>query len=444
MMNRRTFLATAAGSACALAVPVLPSGALAALSARKGQLVPAGRKMRIAAVGVGGKGYSDLRQVAGEEIVALCDVDAARASRTFREFSDVPRFSDFRKMLVEMDDQIDGITVSTPDHMHFAVAMMAVRMGKHVFVQKPLTRTLWEARQLRLAAKEAGVITNMGNQGHAGEGVRLLKEWLDAGAIGEVREVHCWTPKLTPRTHVRPTDTPPVPSTLDWNAWLGVAPYRPYHPEYVPFNWRSWWEYGCGALGDIGCHTMDGPYYALGLGAPESVEIVEMSKNYDDTPPDKSIVRYNFPARGGKPPVTFTWYDGGHMPPRPKELEKDRKLSKCGYLCYGDKGVIYDGTEKCSSPRIIPETQMRQFLPKRPPKTIPRVKDGPQKEWVAACKGGPLPGSNFEYAGPLTEMVLLGNLAKRVGRKITWDAEALKCPNAPEADRFIREPFRVF
>ncbi len=443
-MDRRQFLKLAGATAAALSLPGIRS-----LSANQTEPVippkkfcPPDRKLRIACVGCGGKGASDIDGVASEEIVALCDVDRQRALASFRKHPQAKLYKDYRQMLLEMNDKIDAVVVSTPDHMHFPIAYMAIQMGKHVYVQKPLSHTVWEARVLTEAARKYGVVTQMGNQGHANEGTRLLKEWVQAGVIGPVREIHFWTNRpIWPQGLTRPTETMTPPPTLDWNRWLGVAPERPYNKCYLPFNWRGWWDFGCGALGDMGCHIMDAGFWAVDLKYPISVE-AESEGGTEESPPKWSIITYQFPARGNLPPVTVKWYDGGKLPERPKDLEPDRKLSKGGQMLIGDNGVIMDTSDYCESPRLIPESRMKEF--KRPEKTIPRVHGGPYKEWIAGCKGGPLPGSNFDHSGPLTEMVLLGNLAIRLGKKILWDGPNMKPLNAPEAEKLIRKQYRVY
>jgi predicted dehydrogenase len=349
-------------------------------------------------------------------------------------------------MLEELDDQIDAVTVTTPDHMHFPVAMAAIAMGKHVFVQKPMSHTIWEARTLMEAARRHRVVTQMGIQGHAGEGIRLLKEWTNADAIGPVHEVHLWTNRpVWPQGLSRPADTPPVPDTLDWNLWLGTAPERPYHPAYAPFRWRGWWDFGCGALGDIGCHSMDAAFWVFNLGSPRRIE-AEAEGATAESGPKRSKLVYHFPERDGMPPLKLYWYDGNLKPPRPTELEPGRTLPDRigGQLFVGEKGTILSQDVYCSSPRIIPESSMRAFLPNRPEKTIPRSPGG-HKEWIAACKGeGPKPGADFDYSAPLTEMVLLGNLAIRTGKTIEWDSARLRCINVPEANALVRQPHREF
>lgn len=444
-MHRRHFMKTAGLGAMALAALPKIKTAWADVPSRMGRIVK-GRKLNIACIGVGGKGESDVRGVSGENIVALCDVDAARAAKTFEKYPDVPRYTDFRQMLREMDDQIDAVTVSTPDHMHFPAAMMAVQMGKHVFVQKPLTHTIEEARRLTAAAREHGVATHMGIQGHAGDGIRRMREWDAARAIGEVTEVHIWTDRpIWPQGIREPLPAQPVPATLDWPLWQGVAPERAYNRGYLPFNWRGWWDYGCGALGDIGCHAFDCVFDVLQLGSPSRVE-AECSSRNPQTAPEWSIVTYQFPARAGRPPVKLVWYDGKRTPERPAELEADRKLPGGigGQLWYGSEGTIMVSDVYCTSARIIPEARMQDFIKNRMPEKTEKKSIGHYAEWIEACKGGAPAGANFDYAGPLTEMVLLGNLAVRTGQPIEWDAARLICTNVPEANALVRKEYRVY
>ncbi len=438
-MQRREFIRLSAAVAAATAAPSVRS----APSLRKGRIIDPNTKLNIACVGCGGKGSSDVRAMSSENIVALCDVDWKKAAGTFGKHRDVPRFRDFRDMLISLDDKIDAVTVSTPDHMHFPIAMMAIEMGKHVFVQKPLAHTVEEARLITEAARRHDVVTQMGIQGHTMEGIRLLKEWLDADAIGAVHELHIWTNRpIWPQGIERPVESQPVPAHLDWNRWLGVAPERPYNEAYCPFKWRAWWDFGCGALGDIGCHAFDATFWALDLGSPTSVS-AETSGLHAETAPKWSIVTYEFPARNGRPPVKLVWYDGDKRPPRPAELEENRKLPGGigGQLIVGDKGTIMANDVYCRSIRLIPETEMKAF--ERPEKTLPRS-PGVYKEWIQACKGQGTPGANFDYSGPLTEMVLLGNLAVRTGKRIEWDAANLCCTNVPEANALVRKKYRVF
>ena len=450
-ISRRRFMKhSAAGVGAALAgLPLagLPSKASAAPGLRKGRIFPGDYTLNVAAVGCGGQGGGNVRRIAdtGANLVAFCDVDLERGGASFRRFPDVPRYKDFRDMLRDMDEQIDAVVVSTPDHMHFPAALMAIEMGKHVYVEKPITHTVQEARALAEAARRHEVMTQMGNHGHANEGTRLMREWVQAGAIGPVHEVHVWTNRpIWPQGMDRPEGSRFVPPHLDWNLWLGVAPVRPFHYGYQPFAWRGWWDFGCGALGDMGCHHLDASFWALDLGAPDSVE-AESSPFNDEAAPAWSIVTYRFPARGAMPPVKVVWYDGGKLPPRPPGLEADRELSENGQYLVGETGVIMDGSSYCTSPRLVPEESMKAFMPNRPPETIPRVPQAnPQLEWVTACKGGPKPGSNFDHAGPLTEMVLLGNVAIRARQRIEWDGATMQVTNLPEANRYITKPYRMF
>jgi predicted dehydrogenase len=402
-------------------------------------------KLNIAAVGIGGKGKDNLNACERENIVALCDVDWHYAGPVFQSYPNAKRYKDFRKMLDEVKD-IDAVVIATPDHTHAVIAMTAIKMGKHVYVQKPLTWSIEEARKLTLAAREAKVATQMGNQGHSSEDIRVLCEMIWSGAIGKVREVHAWTdrPVWAQGIAARPAETPNVPEWLDWDNWLGPAPERPYNPAYHPFVWRGWQDFGTGSLGDMGCHIIDHAFYALKLKYPSSVEAYVSSrvvKNWEkagnkETYPDASIVRYEFPERKGMPAVKLTWYDGGLKPARPAGLEKERKLGDNGVIFIGDKGTIVEG-------RLIPESRMKDY--RRPAKTIPRIKDGEnghEQNWIDACKGGPAACSNFEYAGPLTEAVLLGNVAIRTGKRIEWDGPNMKITNIPEANEFLGRKYR--
>ena len=444
--NRRDFIKTASLGAAALTTLRGYAGA-DPTAVRMGRIIAPDKKLNIACIGCGGQGGQDVSGIGHENIVALCDVDIVRAAGALKSHPDAKKYTDYRKMLKELDEQIDAVTVSTPDHTHFPAAMMAIEMGKHVFVQKPLGHTVWEARELTLAARKHGVMTQMGNQGHAGEGTRLVREWVQAGLIGQVREVHAWSDHhgkgAQKSLDQRPAETPPVPDTLDWNLWLGVAPERPYHPIYVPFNWRGWWDFGSCALGDMGCHVLDAPFWALDLKSPTSVE-AQTAEVFTETGPAWSIITWQFPARGNMPPVKVMWYDGKKQPPRPQELEDARKLGGHGMLVIGDKGTIYDPGAYCQSPRLIPETKMQEAIPNLPPKTIPRIKGSHYGEWIQACKGGPKPGSNFDHSGPLTEMVQLGNIAIRTGKKLEWDGANLTCTNMPEANKHLKKDYRVF
>ena len=417
---------------------------------RRPRTIPAGEKMNVACIGVGGKGKQDTNDMKGENVVALCDVDEKNLQAMAKNFPNAKLYKDYRKMFSEMDEQIDAVTISTPDHTHYPAAMMAIKMGKHAFVQKPITRTLWECRMLTEAAHLHGVSTQMGNQGHSSEGTRLLVEWTRAGAIGTVREIHLWTDRPTswgtPCGTDRPTDTPPTPETLDWNLWLGTAPKRPYHPNYAPKKWRSWYDFGAGALGDMGCHLFDATFWALDLGWPEWVS-AETSDRKDETFPKSAKVTYQFPAKGSRPPVKVFWYDGGNMPERPADLEEGRSMGPSigGQLIIGDKGKML-ASHNASTVRLIPETAMREFAKAGvPPKTLPRIDGNHGDDWIQSCKEDGHPAcSNFDYAGPLTEMVLLGVLAVRTGEKVVCDNQTLKVTSHPEFNQYIREPYRKF
>ena len=443
--GRRAFLGATAG--LSLGFTVVPRHVLGGT----GFIAPSER-INIAGIGAGGMGGGDIATVGrlGANIVALCDVDDERAAGTFSAFPRARRYKDFRKLLDAEHDRIDAVTVGTPDHIHAVASMAAIRAGKHVYCQKPLTHTLFECRALTKAAREAGVATQMGNQGHATEGARLTNEWIQAGVIGEVREVHVWSDRagrLWKQGIGRPRETPPVPSTLDWDLWLGPVATRPYNPAYAPVSWRGWRDFGTGALGDMGCHIIDHPVWALGLGPPRTVEArttIEGSFLDGDRPnfetyPIASIITYEFPARGSRPPVRMTWYEGGLMPPEPPEMADDQRLPDNGVLYVGSKGKMYHGSHG-GMPQLLPRELHDQAATIA--RTMPRS-PGHYEEWVQACKGGPRPVSNFDYAGPMTEIVLLGVLALRApGRRLEWDSENLKVKNAPELDKHVHIEYR--
>jgi predicted dehydrogenase len=449
-INRRHFIYTSALAAAALAAN-LPA------YAAKAKYKSPNEKLDIAGIGTAGKAEVDLAGVSGENIVALCDVDSAKLAAAASKYPGARLYSDYR-VLIEKEKSIDAVTVTVPDHHHAPAAMRAIKAGKHVYCQKPLTHSVWEARQLTLAARQHRVATQMGNQGHAGEGVRQLCEMIWTGAIGPVREVHCWTDRAKgwwPQGRMRPPGKDRVPADLNWNLWLGPAPKRPYldlWPEnlrahilkmaghvYHPFSWRGWWDFGCGALGDMGCHVMDGADWALKLGAPTSVEVVSSSERFPEMPPDSSILRYQFPARGDMPPCMLMWYDSGQKPPRPAELEA-AELEDNGSLFIGERGKIISGVYG-EKPRLLPESRMADYT--RPPQTVPRVPgNDPYLDWIRACKGGPPASSNFDVSGPFSEWVLLGNLALRLGKKIEWDPVRLRVTNVPEAKELIKGHYR--
>jgi predicted dehydrogenase len=432
-LSRREFVGAAAAVAAFTFVPRRVLG-------RPGES-SANEKLNIAGIGVGGQGGGDLNALSNQNIVALCDVDDARAAGTFNKFPDARRYRDFRKMLDKEHRNIDAVMIATPDHVHAPAAIMAMRMGKHVYCEKPMAHTVYEARKMTEVARDMGVVTQMGQGGHAGDGLRLTYEFIHDGAIGAVREVHVWSDRpIWPQGISRPTDTQPVPKTLDWDLWLGPAKWRPYHKAYVPFSWRGWWDFGCGAMGDMAVHNADPAFFCLDLKAPVAVE-AQASEVNDETLPKWSIITYEFPARGSMPPVTMKWYDGGKMPPRPPELEEGRKIDTNGIMFVGDKGKILCGGWS-GAPRLIPESRMQEY--ERPEKTLPRS-IGHHAEWVQACKDGKPKDAmaGFWYSGPFTEALLVGNLAVRLGKRVEWDAETMRSPNCPEADNYITKFYRA-
>ncbi|MEN9635464.1 MAG: Inositol 2-dehydrogenase [Verrucomicrobiota bacterium] len=412
-------------------------------------------QLNLAAIGVGakGQGVANLKACAGENIVALCDVDSQYAAPTFARYPAAKTYVDYREMLEKQKD-IDAVIIATPDHTHAVITLAALAAGKHVYCQKPLTHTIREARTITEAARRAKVQTQMGNQGHSSESIRLLKEWLAAGVIGDVREVHAWTdrpvggdPWSNFAVQAQSKETPPVPATLDWDLWLGPVAHRPYHPDYHPLKWRAWLDFGTGPLGDMGCHIIDPAFWALDLGAPISVEATTTHWEKEvssQTFPRASIVRYQFPARGARPPVALTWYDGRLQPPIPADLEPGRKLPGSGALIIGDKGTLLHGSHGAGGLRLLPETRMKELV--RPEKTLPRVTGSHEADWLRACKAGPgapPPCSTFEYGGALTETVLLGVLAMRLpNQRLAWDSAKLQFVNNSAADDLLHTPYR--
>jgi len=440
-LTRRDFVGAAAGVAAFTVVPRHVLGGA-------GQTPPS-EKLNIAGIGVGGRGAGNMQALESQNIVALCDVDWRNARGTFKRYPDARQYKDFRVMLDKEDKNIDAVMVATADHCHAPASLAAIRRGKHVYCEKPLTHTVYEARLMAEEARKHNVATQMGNQGQAEDGVRRLCEMIWAGAIGPVREVHVWTDRpingtnkwYWPQGVERPAETPPAPETLDWDLWLGPAPVRPYNPAYVPFKWRGWWDFGTGALGDIGCHAIDPVFRALKLGYPASVEACCTLVNHE-TYPVAARVSYEFPARGELAPVVLHWYDGGMRPPRPAELEDSRRLGTNGALFIGDKGKILNG-------RLIPEARQKEFG--APPQKLERS-PGHHQEWIDACKGGKPAGSNFpDHAGLLAQVVLMGNIALRpvlkedkyFGTKLLWDAKQFKFTNVPEANQFLTKEYRA-
>lgn len=443
-MTRRGFLGSAAtGAALFTFVPGRVLGADGAVSANN--------KLNIAGVGVGGMGKSNLEKMESENIVALCDVDWSYAGGVFSRYPNAKRFKDYRKMLDEMGREIDAVVIATPDHTHAVIAMECMRRGKHVYVQKPLTKTVYEARMLTEAARRYNVVTQMGNQGHSGEGIRTICEWIWDGAIGQVREVHSWTNRpVWPQGMNRPKETMPVPESLDWDLFIGPAPFRPYHSAYHPWDWRAWVDFGTGALGDMACHIMDPIFWALKLKYPISAQgsyvgnVVEKWRKIgvDETYPLGSVIHLEYPEREGMPAVKVHWYDGGLMPERPAELEGSRRMgdSDGGVLFVGDKGKLMCGCYG-QRPELVPYSRMREY--RRPEPTLPRISLSHEMNWVDACKGNGEPSAPFDYSGPFTEMVLMGNLCLfRPGEKIVWNGDKMEVTNIPELNRYVNPPYR--
>ncbi|HEV2392640.1 MAG TPA: Gfo/Idh/MocA family oxidoreductase [Verrucomicrobiae bacterium] len=439
-LSRRSFLFTSTAASSFL---LLPSHV--ALGA--GESSP-NNKLNIAGVGIGGQGGNDIDEMSSENIIALCDVDQDHAAHTFNKYPKAKRYKDFREML-NKEKSIDGVVIGTPDHNHAIVSMAAIKSGKHVYCEKPLTRTVYEARAVAKAAREARVATQMGNQGMAFEGNRLINDWLWDGAIGAVREAHVWSDRPTHRGKMplwwaqgieRPKDTPPEPESLDWNLWLGPAPYRPYNPAYVPFRWRGWWDFGSGGLGDMGIHNLAPVFSALKLGPPTTIQ-ASSTPVFAESVPVAAMVHYEFPARGELPAVKLHWYDGGLLPERPAELEPNRELDpEDGILFVGDKGKMLVTGWGGEHPRLLPHSLDQSY--RRPPKTLPRS-IGHYKEWIEACKHGSPTRSNFDFAGPLTEAVLLGSVCiHNGGDKLVWDSADFKITNDPDANKLLHYEYR--
>ncbi|MCX6904642.1 MAG: Gfo/Idh/MocA family oxidoreductase [Verrucomicrobia bacterium] len=402
---------------------------------------PPSAKLNIAGIGVGGQGSGVLSEMAGENIVALCDVDWKYAARTAKTYPKAELFKDFRVLLEKRKD-IEAVMIATPDHSHAPITLAALRAGKHVYVEKPMAHTIEEARVMARVARQTGLVTQMGNNGHAGEGLRQTREWIQAGVIGSVREVHCWSDrpgKFWKQDFDRPTDTPPAPPDLDWNLWLGAAPERPYHPVYHPRAWRGWFDFGTGALGDMAVHNMDPAFYALDLDAPVATE-AQTSPIKKESYPSWQIITYEFAAKGRQPALKMLWYDGGKMPARPKDLDEGYDLSDNGICFVGEKGTMVCGGWS-GAPKLFPQKLRESF--QAPPKTIPRS-IGHRAEWIQACKDKKPQDAKagFAYSGPFTEALLVGNLAARLQKRLEWDAAGMNARNAPEADALIRKHYR--
>jgi predicted dehydrogenase len=403
-------------------------------------------KMNVAAIGSGGKGLSDIMNCRHENVVALCDADHARAGEAFYRLKGAKHYWDYRKMLEEMGDEIDACTISTPDHTHAPAAYMAMMLGKHVYVQKPLTHTIAEARLLRETARAKGAATQMGNQGQSMNAPREVAELIESGVIGSVKEVHVWTDRPGAKWVQgipEPLPGEPVRDNLNWDLWIGSAPFRPYNIGYCPRKWRGWWDFGCGALGDMGCHNMNPAWFALKLGEAKSftVELIRAKGNNDQTGPLSSVVKYSFPARGDLGPVDLYWYEGGETPAMPEDLPADTILGKegNGSLFVGDGGYMTCNVHGEES-RLLPEEKMQDW--KRPAPAYARIpEENHCQSWIDACKGGKAASSNFEYSGPLTEMVNFGNLVVRTGGRLAWDAEKFRT-DSEAANALLTKEYR--
>jgi hypothetical protein len=409
----------------------------------------ANQKLNIAVIGACGQGEGNTAAVAGESLVALCDVDERRADETHKKYPRAKRYADFRKMLDEIHRQIDAVVVSTPDHTHAVASVAAMKLGKHVYCEKPLARTVYEARVMRQTAARHKVVTQMGNQGSASEALRRAVELAWAGTVGELCEAHLWLAGGN-GPQDRPKDEPPVPPGLHWDAWLGPAPYRPYHPDYVPGLWRSWRAFGNGSGGDMGCHTANMAFRALRLdllwnpdaaakpARPAVIRVeAQASEIHPESYPRRLVAKYEFPARGNLPPAKVAWYNGGPKPP--KEVLRGYPMTDWGCLVSGSKGAIFSSCPWNTRFVLLPAAQFEGYQGPKP--TLPRP-GSHHAEWIEACKGGAKAFSGFDVGGPLTEMVVLGHVASLAGRPIEYDPLSGKIVNPAEANHLLHREYR--
>ena len=437
-LSRRSFLKS--GAVAGVGVMFIPN--LISCSPNK--------QLRFAMIGVGGRGQASWSQVPVENLVAMCDVDERMSIEARKAVPNAKWYKDFRVMFDEMANDIDAVMIATPDHTHFAAAMAAMELGKHVFVEKPLAHNIWQLRTLKKAAKHYGIVSQMGNQGHTTHGIRLVKEWYEAGVLGEVKEVIAWQGKIDfekDSYFARPATFPPqaeeVPNGLDWDLWQGPVAERPFNNLYAPRTWRGFFDYGNGKLGDWCCHTLDAPYWALDLGLPHTVEATVLNPVPDHSfVTEESVVTWHFAARGNKAPVTLKWYEGIEKP----EIRPEwgvTELPGSGMIMIGDKKTLITGARPNDPKLLVPEEEMNEFLKNAPAQTIPRVEEEkPVQEWIAAIQNDSLPGSNFDYAASLMEMAQVGVLAQRFGGEIKYDAATMKAAGRPELDVYIKEPAR--
>jgi len=439
-LSRREFLG-AAGAAAATFL-VVPRHAVAASGK-----TPPSDKVNIAGIGVGGQGGGDVRGMAGgNNIVAFADVDSKKAEKIFGEFPDAKKYKDFRKMLDEMEKSIDAVVIGTPDHTHAVTAIAAMKRKKHVYCEKPLAHSVAEVRAMMKAAKQFNVVTQMGNQGHSSDSIRLLVEWIQDGAIGKVEKIDlgCSAVNSALGALEKAKAGEPVPDTLDWDLWLGPAQQRPYSSTIHPYNWRGWVPFGNGTIGDWTCHVIDPVFWAFDLGSPTS--ITAEVKDYDpktqgDAFPKGDQIVFEFPAKGRRGPITLHWYSGSEKIPQAKELEAGRNGVDTGAYVYGDKGVIMYGSHGAGGVRIIPEAKMKEY--KQPGQKIPRVRGGHGGDFIQAIREGRKAGSDFSYGGPLTEIAMLGVIAlKMSGTKLIWDGVNAKFTNNAAANAYLNPPYR--